>query len=510
MTAFLYHIPVLIVIVPLTGALLCPVIGHFNLLWAKRSGITALFLSMVMASLQLAYLLMTDTVIHYHIGGWAPPYGIEFVVDPLNGIIILLVAVISWTTCLFSSPVEKGEPGEGFRSAGYYSMVCFLGLGLMGMSVTGDVFNLYVFMEVTAISGYGLIAAGEEKGPIAAFRYLMTGTVGACMYLLGTGFLYAASGTLNMDDLAAMMPELADSPLIILSVGCLIIGFGIKMALFPLHGWQPAAHSYAHTAADPMIAGIMIKVPAYVMLRFFFYLFDETSPVMETFLSLLGVMAVCGVLFGSLKALGYDTYNKILAYSSIGQVGYIAMGFAIGNFYGLIGATLHIISHALMKSGLFYTSGALKYRYGVHYTDELGQIYRQMPVTSFTMSICALSMIGLPPFAGFFSKWYLALGAIENGQYIYVAVLIISSLLSAVYFFRILERMFMGEKSSQEKNGFGKQSRRPENGLLKKDVPWQMLLPMAVTAGAIIFTGLFNAYIVDDVLKYTVSEVLLR
>ncbi|MFR2966589.1 MAG: complex I subunit 5 family protein, partial [Anaerovoracaceae bacterium] len=307
-------------------------------------------------------MVKTGQAIHYFIGGWAPSYGIEFVIDGLNGVIVLLVAVASWATALYSSPFEALERGENsVRSCGYYAMLSFLSLGLLGMASTGDAFNLYVFMEITAISGYGLIAVGERKGPIAAFRYLLTGTIGASMYLMGAGFLYSATGTLNMADLADKMNGLEDSPLIILSVGCMIVGFGIKMALFPLHGWQPAAHSYAHPAADPMIAGVMIKVPAYAMLRFFFCIFKETSPVMELFFDAIGVMAVCGVLFGSLKALRYDTYNKILAYSSIGQVGYIAMGFAIGNFYGLVGAVLHIVSHAFMKSGLFYTSGALKY-----------------------------------------------------------------------------------------------------------------------------------------------------
>ena len=144
-----------------------------------------------------------------------------------------------------------------------------------------------------------------------------------------------------MEDLSRSVAELGESPLIIFAVACMIIGFGIKMALFPLHGWQPAAHSYAHPGADPMIAGIMIKVPAYAMLRFFFFVFQENTPVMDLFFDVIGVLAVCGVLFGSLKALRYETYNKILAYSSIGQVGYIAMGFAIGNYYGLVGAVLH-------------------------------------------------------------------------------------------------------------------------------------------------------------------------
>ena len=328
MSQIMSHLPVLVILLPLCGTLLCPLISHFSADWGKRTVICTLFLAVICSLVQLWQVISGKEALHYELGGWQTPFGIEFVIDAVNGVIVVLVAVISWTTALFSSPFEKSErAGNNLKSAGYYSMLAFLALGLLGMASTGDAFNLYVFMEITAISGYGLIACGEGKGPIAAFRYLLLGTVGASMYLMGVGFLYAATGTLNMADLSSHMPHLAESPLIILSIGCLIIGFGIKMALFPLHGWQPAAHSYAHPAADPMIAGIMIKVPAYAMLRFFFCIFENTSPVMDIFMDVIGIMAVCGVLFGSLKALRYDTYNKILAYSSIGQVGIHSYGF---------------------------------------------------------------------------------------------------------------------------------------------------------------------------------------
>ena len=172
-----------------------------------------------------------------------------------------------------------------------------------------------------------------------------------------------------------------------------------------------------------------------------------------------------------------------------------------GNFYGLIGAVLHIVSHAFMKSGLFYTSGALKFRYGIHETSQLGQVYRDMPVTSLTMTVCALSMIGLPPFAGFFSKWYLALGAVQNGQYGFVAVLILSSLLSAIYFFRVMEKMFMDKKTVKETEESSK-----TKGL---ELPWQIIVPMIVTICAVILLGLFNAQIIGDVLAPTMKEVIL-
>ena len=490
------HLPLLVILIPLCGALLCPLLGKLSRNVGKRTVICALFAAVVCAALQLVQVVRGGAALHYWLGGWKPPYGIEFVIDGINAPIILLVAVISFLTALYSCPFEETETHTTTRVSLYYTTLACLAIGLLGMASTGDAFNFYVFMEITALAGYGLIAAGEGKGPIAAFRYLLMGTVGASMYLLGVGFLYAQTGTLNMADLTLRLNGNMDSPLVILAIGCMIVGFGIKMALFPFHGWQPAAHSYAHEGADPMIAGIMIKIPAYAMIRFFYGIFKGQGEALEYFLLILSVLAVCGVLYGSLKALRYDVYNKLLAYSSIGQVGYIAMGIALGNYYGLVGALLHIISHAFMKSGLFYTSGALKFKYGVHNTPAMGQVYREMPATGATMTVCALSMIGLPPFAGFFSKWYLALGAIQKGQYLFVAALILSSLLSAIYFFRLLEHVFMDPKKERR-------DKYP-----KAELPWQMLVPVLTAGIVIVGLGLFHTGIVSGIFGKALMEVI--
>lgn len=490
------HLPLLVILIPLCGALLCPLLGKLSRNVGKRTVICALFAAVVCAALQLVQVVRGGAALHYWLGGWKPPYGIEFVIDGINAPIILLVAVISFLTALYSCPFEETETHTTTRVSLYYTTIACLAIGLLGMASTGDAFNFYVFMEITALAGYGLIAAGEGKGPIAAFRYLLMGTVGASMYLLGVGFLYAQTGTLNMADLTLRLNGNMDSSLVILAIGCMIVGFGIKMALFPFHGWQPAAHSYAHEGADPMIAGIMIKIPAYAMIRFFYGIFKGQGEALEYFLLILSVLAVCGVLYGSLKALRYDVYNKILAYSSIGQVGYIAMGIALGNYYGLVGALLHIISHAFMKSGLFYTSGALKFKYGIHNTPAMGQVYREMPATGATMTVCALSMIGLPPFAGFFSKWYLALGAIQKGQYLFVAALILSSLLSAIYFFRLLEHVFMDPKKERR-------DKYP-----KAELPWQMLVPVLTAGLVIVGLGLFHTGIVSGIFGKALMEVI--
>ena len=495
------HLPVLIIVVPLCASLLNPLFGFFNTRVSKYITTFSLLVASVFAFIQLTQVLELGEPIHYWLGGWKPPYGIEFVIDGLNGSIILLIAVLAFITALYASPAEElDKKVYEYRAVGFYSILCLLAVGLLGMTSTGDVFNLYVFMEIVSLASYGLIAMGPDKAPIAAFRYLMMGTIGASMYLLGIGFLYAATGTLNMADIAELMPRLIENPLIIMSAASLIVGFGIKMALFPLHEWQPAAYANAHSAAAPLIAGVGFKVPAYAMLRFMFCIFDETSPIMQLFFEIIGVMAVLGIIYGSVKALQHTTYNKILAYSSIGQVGYIAMGFAIGNYYGIIGAVLHIISHTFMKAGLFYVSGALRYKYDIKNIRDFGQIYRENPIMGLSLVICALSMVGLPPFAGFFSKWYLALGAIQSGHYLYVAVLILSSLLGAIYFFRIIEMVFMKEKTSID------------NGSVKSktlELPWQMMTAMLICAIAVIALGLGNTFIVNNVLSTTVMEVLL-
>ncbi len=519
------HLPLLVVLFPVCGGLLNPLIAKFLPGWERRLVIGALFGSVVCAVLQLIQLLQTGEPIHYWMGGYEPPYGIEFVVDAVNGIIILTVALISLLTALYSTPFENTHLSGWLRASGYYTTVCFLAVGLLGMASTGDAFNLYVFMEITALAGYGLIAAGEGKGPIAAFRYLLMGTIGASFYLLGVGFLYAATGTLNMADLAEKLVDMQSSPIVIVAIASMMVGFGIKMALFPLHQWQPAAHSYAHESADPMIAGIMIKVPAYAMIRFFYCIMQNSSETMEMFRILLSILAICGILYGSLKALRYNFYNKILAFSSVGQVGYIAMGIALGNYYGLVGAVLHIVSHAFMKSGLFYTSGALRHRFGIKDTTDMGQMYRKLPVTGAAMVVFALSMIGLPPFAGFFSKWYLALGAIQEGKYIFVVVLIVSSLLNAVYFFRLLEHLFMDKPAPVEDEdlvtygpreavaaAMGSSAEGTSSVATKKrrlELPWQMLVPIATCALAVICIGLFQTYIVTYLLKSCLLEVFL-
>ncbi len=494
------HAPVLIVLLPLTASLLCMLLSRIskNLgSWVVMASIVGAFAN---ACIVLQHVLAAGgKTWHYWMGGWEPPIGIEFALDPLNSILAVVVTFLSALISLYSRPFVKDE--DWLHVGGYYTLFGLLTVGMCGMVITGDVFNLYVYLEILSLSGYGLIALGGRKSMLAAFRYLLIGTIAASLYLLGVGYLYAMTGTLNMADLAARIVPHLNSPLFAIAVACLIIGFGVKMALFPLHGWQPDAYTFAHPGAAAFIAGLMSKIPAYAMIRFLYYIFKVDNPVVHSALNALGIMGVAGILIGSIMAMAQYDFRRMLAYSSVAQIGYIAIGLAMGNMYGFIGAVLHIINHAFMKSSLFLVIGGIEYRFGEVNLYRLGGMNKKMTISTITVLLASLSMIGLPPTCGFFSKWYLMLGAYTGAQYFYIAVLVISSLLNAIYFFRIIEQMFVQREASLTEV-------HPHKG--KLGLPLAMALPIFILGISILILGFYSVDIVTDVIKLGLPEVFLR
>lgn len=494
------HFPVLIVLLPLSAALLSPFFSYFHKQAGKWVAIASLFGAFVCsAGLLMQTVQDGGQAIHYWMGNWAPPLGIEFVVDPVNAIIVTMITFLAMMTAIFSTPFLKKS--NWLYMGGYYTLMALLCVGLSGMTLTGDVFNLYVYLEIASLSGYGLIALGGSKGTLAAFRYLLIGTIAASLYLLGIGFLYAMTGSLNMADLSGLLQGQMDSPLIAMAAALFIAAFGIKAALFPFHGWQPDAYTFSHPGAAPLISGAMSKVPAYAMLRFFFYLFGAQHLFVQHGLTVIGILGAIGIILGSVMAIAQDDFRRMLAYSSVAQIGYIAVGLAIGSVYGLIGAVLHIVNHAFMKGSLFMVIGGIQYRFGEFRISQLGQIHKKMPLTVVTLCIAALGMIGIPPTGGFFSKWYIMLGAMSTEQYIYVAVLVISSLLNAVYFFRVMENVFVNKDPQL------KEINSPAG---KLELPLQMLIPIVVMGLGILVLGFCNASIVDGIIKLGLPEVFLR
>ena len=494
------HAPVFIVLLPLTASLLCMLFSRIS-----RNLGSYIVMASIVASFASAVTVLQQVIanggkaIHYYMGGWMPPIGIEFVLDPLNSILAVLVTFLSMMVSLYGRPFVKNE--DWLHIGGYYTLFGLLTVGLCGMIITGDVFNLYVYLEIMSLSGYGLIALGGKKSMLAAFRYLLMGTIGASMYLMGVAYLYALTGTLNMADLSVRIVSFMNSPLVAMALACFIIGFGIKMALFPLHGWQPDAYTFAHPAAAPFISGLMSKAPAYAMVRFIYYIFGIDTPVVHSALNVIGILGIAGILIGSFMALAQFDLRRMLAYSSVAQIGYIAVGVAMGNMYGFLGAVLHMINHAFMKSALFLVTGGICYRFAEVNIYRLGGLNRKMMFSSITITLAALSMIGIPPTAGFFSKWYLLLGAYKGAQYVYIPVLVISSLLNAIYFFRIIEQMFVQREASLT------EINPPST---KLGLPWEMVVPIFCVGMGILVLGFCSSTIVSDILKLGLPEVFVR
>ena len=487
------NIPVLIVIIPLAAALLSlPLTGISRHLGGLAVGLASLA-SFAMSVIQLVTVVKGGPV-SYEIGGYAVPYGIEFSVDSLNAVILVLVSLMGFLTVLFAGHFWSDDRPMVRGAA--YSVLALLITGLLGMTSTGDVFNLYVFLEISSLSAYCLIALGGSRGVVSAFRYMLVGTIAASFYLLGIGILYGATGTLNMGDMKEILDKGGFDEVMLVSLCFLIVAFGIKMALFPLHGWQPSAYAHAEPGARPLITGVMGKIPALAMFRYIYCIFGTDLRFVRYMLLILGVLSVAGMLYGSIRAMAQDDIRKMLAYSSVAQIGYISLGFAIGTPLALAGAFLHMIGHAFMKGGLFFCTGAITYKYGTTALDDLGRIYKKMPLTAGLLVAAALSMIGIPPTAGFFSKWYLAMAAAGRHEWIYIAALVISSLLNAVYFFRLIEKVFIQQPKGLEEKWSSEFA----------ELPLSLIIPVAVCFLAIFGIGIFNVKIID-VLMLTLKGV---
>lgn len=490
-------IPALIPVTFLTFAIVIAVAG----LWRRQLAYYLAVLGTAIATLLSSigfynYVTGTDPI-RYFFGGWEAPVGIEFVFDGLSAFIVLVINGIALLVLIHSRQIGNAEfPGK--RTA-YYSVAMLLMLGFNGMVLTGDLFNLYVFLEISSLSSYALIGIGEKRAPYAAFRYLIVGTVGGSLYLLGVGFLYTVTGTLNIIDMSAMLPEVIGNSAVITAIILIVVGAGIKAALFPLHGWLPDAYTYASSTSSALIAPIGTKVAAYILLRVVFYLFgvdiiDIELPVTE----IIGILAGIGILYGSMMAIAQSELKKMLAYSSVSQIGYIIMGISLANPFGFIGAVLHVLNHALMKACLFLVTGNLRLKEGHSDITKFDDSYRKKyPWTMAAFTTAALSMVGLPPLAGFFSKWYLALGTIENSSWLLLGVILLSSLLNAVYFFRIIEKIYLRSPESEEETE-AEEATVP-TPVTRNEVGPSMLWSTSVIAVGILIVGLFNAFIVSAI-----------
>ena len=383
--------------------------------------------------------------ISYVVGGFEVPYGIELVVDGLTATVLVLVAAVSLGVLAYA---RRAGP----RSNPFYAVYLLLVAGLSGMTVTGDLFNMYVFLEITGLAAYALVASGDRgRSAVAALKYLLVGTVGASLFLLGIGYAYIGTGTLNMVDLAAKLAANGETAMLTQTAFALIVvGLFIKVAVFPLHTWQPDAYAGAPDTVSGLISALVSTVAAYALLRVVYTVFGtgflDANPVAH---AILVGGAVISIVVGSLLAVSQNEVKRMLAYSSVSQFGLIVAAVAIGNGTALVGAAVHLVGHAVMKGGLFLTVGLVATETGARTVSEFDGLVERSPVGAGAFGVLAVSMVGVPPTIGFAGKWYVAIGAVEAGAWSLLAVIVASTLLTLAYFGRLVERMFFREPAPE-------------------------------------------------------------
>ncbi len=435
------HLAAIQVVVPLLAAPTCVLFLRGRLAWmlAMAVGVVAFA-----TSVGLLVQVQDTGPISYALGGWAAPWGIEYRVDLVNAFVLLIICGINLIALPFAR-VSVAREIDHDKQYLFYTCWLLCLTGLLGITITGDAFNVFVFLEISSLSSYVLISFGRDRRALlSAFRYLVLGTVGATFILLGIGLLYMMTGTLNMADLAIQIPQVAETRTVAVAFTFLTVGIGIKMALFPLHFWLPNAYAYAPSVVTVFLAGTATKVAVYVLLRFFLTIFGAkfTFDVMSLD-SLLLPLALLGIFSTSTVALYQSDCKRLLAYSSVAQVGYMALGISLVSVTGLTAALLHLFNHALMKAALFMSLGCIAYRIGSVAIEDLRGVGRQMPWTLAAFVAGGLSLVGVPLTVGFISKWYLILGALEKGWWWLAALVLLSSLIAAVYLWRVVEAAYM-------------------------------------------------------------------
>jgi multicomponent Na+:H+ antiporter subunit D len=472
------HLPVLVVLVPFLSAPACVLLRHPRA--AAALSLVASWVTFALATALLLRVLERGTI-RYAIGDWIAPWGIEYRVDPLSALVILLVAGVG-AIVIASSPRSLANEISRERHYLFHAAYLLATSGLLGIAATGDLFNLFVFLEISSISSYALISLGPTRRALtASFRYLILGTIGATFVVIGIGLAYMATGTLNMLDMAARLGGTSGSRTVLVAFAFLSVGTAIKMALFPLHVWLPDAYAYAPSVVTAFLAATATKVSVYVLLRLVFTVFGSDFAFERLPLdALLMPFALGGIFIGSTVAIFQRDVKRMLAWSSVAQIGYMTIGISFATVNGLTGGIVHLFNHALIKGGLFLTMACVALRLGSVRIDDLHGLGRRMPLTAFTWVLGGLALIGVPATAGFVTKWYLVAAALETGWWEIAAALLLSSLLAVAYVWRFVEVAYFKPV--------------PAGSHPVSEAPWTMLVPTWALIGGSIAFGVWTSF----------------
>jgi multicomponent Na+:H+ antiporter subunit D len=468
------HLPILQIVIPLISAPVCLLLRRGPLSWGFAMGVSA-------ATLFMAFTLLMRVVdggtISYELGSWAPPWGIEYRIDLINSFVMLLVSTIGAVVLFYAPPsVAKEIPSE--KHYLFYTAYLLCLTGLLGVAITGDVFNLFVFLEISALSSYVLISLGSDRRALtAAYQYLVVGTLGATFIVIGIGLIYGVTGTLNMADLHDRLDVVGVNRTVLVAFAFLTVGMSLKLALFPLHLWLPNAYTYAPSVVTAFLASTATKVSIYVFLRFVFTVFGRDFAFGAMHLdAILLPLALIGIFAGSIVAVFQTNIKRMLAYSSIAQIGYMMLGISFLSVTGLTGGIVHLFNHGMMKGALFLCVGSLVLRSGSANLEDFRGLGKRMPLTMAAFVLAGLSLIGVPLTVGFVSKWYLVLAALELGLWPVAVLILLASLLAVAYIWRVVEVAYFQEA--------------PEGAPEPKEAPAMMQVATWALVAATIYFGI--------------------
>ena len=476
----------LLIAIPFLGAFLIPLVALAN---KKASHYVPTLVMLTNLGISLALLpQVLRAPIVVSISGWAPPLAINFVVGPLGLGLVILISIVGALVSIYGVDYIHEEPKEK-----YHMLVLTLLTGATGMVLTGDIFNLFVFFEILSLSSYALTGYNRDRGGTeAAIKYLIQGSIGSAFILIGIALLYGITGTLNMADIAAHITG-ADPTLLFMAMSLLIVGFGVEAAIFPLNAWLPDAHSSAPSSVSAILSGIAIETGAYAVARIVYTIFDGHGIMLV--LSILGVITL---LLGEMSAFRQkNDIKRLLAYSSIGQMGLIMLAFGIASDAGVFAALFQLVSHTLAKALLFLASGYIIYRVGSKKLSALAGLGRKMPFTGAMIAIAVLSLVGVPPFAGFMSKFSIVRAALAQHSATYTGLIIlvlVATVIEVGYFMKLLQIMFFTEAVGEE---------------AVKELPLSALIPITILATLIIIIGIYP-HMITGLLQQAASGLVER
>jgi multicomponent Na+:H+ antiporter subunit D len=454
---FIYVIPLLLV-----AAFFIPILPVRKDRAAPFIATGAIAISLFMVVMSAAQVL-SGQIYRWYMASWAPPIGIAIVVDGLSLLMALLITGLGLAAAVFSYRYISHRKPE------YYTVLLLVIAGMFGIAITGDLFNLYVFFEIMSAASYILVAWSRTRESLeGSIKYLIINAFATSLILLGIAFMYGLTGTLNMADIAS---KIQPSIILTTSMGLMMAGFMVKAAVFPLHFWLADAHPAAPSPMSALLSGVVVNLGLYSMLRMLFI----TSPVLDVYPILL-IAGVLSISVASLLAVVQKDIKRLLAYSTIAQMGYCFMAIGLGTQLGLSAGLFHMLNHAIIKSLLFFCTGVIVYTVGVRNMNELGGLWKRMPIVASCFGIGALAITGLPPFSGFASKYMIYLATWEVSPVLTVFAIVMAGV-TLIYFLKAFASIFLG----------------PENKSLRieRPVPKSMMLVILALTAIIVIIGFF-------------------